>query len=623
MEKSKMRQHVKRRSYLLPCILIASINFVAAEPASNSVSTAGSCSPVVTSSGGTVAIDIKCPINVVSNFSYRLDSTVAQSIASHFNVTDIAISNFFSKINEENVPPYMVAQRLEKLAAEINRLRKELAAISVSGSSSELWNQTRKALDDGQIDLAIQLHQRIIAETTSAADRAFATILDNVRVRRSLGELYVLTYKYDNAVEVFQQAAEMLPPKFNVETARLKTLLAEALYEGSNKDRFAAAAREAVSAARPIQYTEPEIYLRALGTLLRAQLAGGDAKGALTIFSADIEPLLKRDELLGSSWGVFCFSCAGKAFIDLEDYRGARKILEDGLAFAKKQIVPDKISLASLYMNLSVVYRALGEREKDRQALYASKELFVSAFPDENIPDLAFVYLNIARRADEAKEKEDAYNKAFGIVARTLPYTHGTYGRVLLTALEDVPEYLPVTSGGRTMTIKIGVELSDGFYEALYDRHMSNVRTVTQDREKIARASVDFAAELARNKQYERSVPYYERTIALYSDGGIGESLGLAEFEEAQILEEFTDSDIKKIDKYYNQALQIYGKIFGNTGMETQRVRFKLVDFYLKRSNVRAARELVQQLEQSIGTAAVSPDAKSHLAALKSKLAKK
>src|SRR5437868_6915883 len=99
MEKRKVRQYLKRHSCFWPCALIAGINVVAAQPVLNSVSTAGSCSPVVTSSGGTVAIDIKCPINVVSNFSYRLDATVAQSIAAHFNVTDRAVSNFFNKIN--------------------------------------------------------------------------------------------------------------------------------------------------------------------------------------------------------------------------------------------------------------------------------------------------------------------------------------------------------------------------------------------------------------------------------------------------------------------------------------------------------------------------------------------
>lgn len=613
-----MRQIADRCLFHSLFILLASGTFAAAQTASGSISTIGSCSPVVASTAGNVAIDIKCPTTVVTNFSYQVDSNVAQSIAAHFNVTDIAINNFFRQINEENVPPYQVAQRLETLAIEINRLRKDLATISVSGSSSELWSKTKKALDDGDIGKAIDLQQRLVHTSAQAVDSAFSTILDNVRVKRSLGELYKLTYKYDDAVNEFQQAVEMLPPRFNFETARLKMLLAEALYLAGKNEKLRTAALDAVSAAEPIQSLDPEIYLRALGTLLRVRLASDDPQGALTIFSTKIEPLLGNKDLLGSNWAVFCFSCAGKAFIDLHDYEGARKVLEDGLIFANKRVVPDTVSLASIYLNLSVAYDGLDQEAKASQNLNASKKLFVAAFPDENIPDLAYVYVNQARRTTKAKEKEEAYERAFGIVARTLPYTNDTYANVLGYALSDKPEQLQI---GATSVATIGEELSDKFYEALYDQHMRNVRSLTQDREKIGRASVDFAASIATSNSGARSIPFYEKTIALYSDGGTGESLAMAQFEGAEMLEDAPGSDSKKVENYYKLALQNFSSLSGIAGEDAQHVRLKLVAFYLKHSNRNAAQAVVQTFERSISTA--SAGAKRELAELKSRLAKK
>jgi hypothetical protein len=592
----------------------------AADEAPEDVSTAGACSPVVVSSGGTVAIDIKCPTNIVSNFSYRLDASIAQLIASRFNVTEEAVNNFFKQINEENIPPYMVAQRLEQLAVEIIRLRKELASISVSGSSRLLWTQAVKAMEDGQIDLAIKLHQQLVTDSTPDLEKAFATVLDSARVKRSLGELYVLTYKYDAAAQIFEDAAEALPQRYNIEYARLKTLLAEAISLASDKKGFALATREAVSLTRPIQDKEPELYLRALAVLLRVTLNQSGAKAALDLFNNEISPLLDRDDLIGSQWGVLCFSCAGKAFLDLKDNRGAVTVLERGVEFAKKRVAPDKVSLAAIYTNLSIAYGNLGETTKRDSALDSAKQTLTEAFPDEGHPDFVYIYLNLAVRASNArraKDAEAAYLKAFDIAARLLPYTHGTYKTVLANALEQHGG----TLRAGTVVINIGVDLSDEFYAALYERHMSNVKSATQDREAIAGASVDFAAALASNDQLRRSVPYYEKTIALYSDGGVGRNLAVAKFELAQIMDfGGLSDDYQTIEDYYKQSLQIFVNILGNMNIESQHVRLQLVDFYLKHSKANEAAEVVRAFEASVDSGNTSADARRYLIDLSAKM---
>jgi tetratricopeptide (TPR) repeat protein len=610
--------HTMRHACFAVTAIIAAANW-SLGAAQADTTTSGACSPVVVARGGVVSFDIKCPTNITTKFIYQLDGSITSSLAHQYDMTNEAIENFFKRVNEENVPPYLVAKRLESLAAELKRLRSELAQVSTSDASRALWQQAVLALETGNIDQAISLHKELLKLSSNDRERAFSTILDGAKVQQSLGELYVLIYKFDPAIDAFTSALQDLPAKYPIEIAVLKTRLADAMYVGNkDKQKTLKASQDAVSAGAEIKSYNEENFLEALGTNLRALLNVDDKQGALKLFDNRILPLLQDDKLGGSVWGVFCFSCIGGALIDLHDYRGAIAVLNRGLEFAKRQIVPDRDGLASIYINLSVAYSGVDDQVKRRASLLEAKRLLTEAFPDERHPDFVQIYINLGRAATDEDGKENAYERAFNISTQIYPFNYQVYRDNLGDILEnDAIALEPGNNKKAGPSTLGGFEPSPGFYEKLYRLQIANATTFTDgSNEELAQASNDFAQVLLATHHVAESIRYFQRTITLYSADQIGKNLGDAQYNVAFIMLRGRIGTDAEIEKYLLAGLKTYNQ-FGNMSESSCDSRKALVDFYVSRSRRKDALQLITGFRASISVEPLPAAVSAHIAELR------
>lgn len=598
--------------YVVLLVACMSYDMITHSAAAETTSTTGTCSPIAVNKGGITSIEVKCPTQVLSNVTYQLDDATANALAAHFALSNEAIINFFKKLNDENVPPYELAQRLNSLVVEVKRLRAQLATISVNPNSQAIWNQAVSALEQGRIDDAIALHLDLVKLSTKNVQAAFATLVDAVRVQRSLGDLYMLTYRYDDAAEIYRSAVLLLPTQFAVEIARLKTDYADAVLLGTGKlDQVLSSSQEALLATKSIEDTDPETRLKALGIALRVLISRQRASDAMGLFKTSIDPLLKKPELAGSSWATFCISCAGSALIKLEDYQGAITLLEAGLEFSNKQIAPDKVALAGIYFNLSHAYRQANKADQAPVALQKAKTLLTEAFPDERHPDLVQIYLELANRTDETEEQEKAILRAFELNAGIFPYTQDTYEQTLKDVLEKRSFRLPIPGN-----VTIGTELSSDTISKLYDIHMANVKRFSKDLEPQAEASNHFAFLLAENDRSDEAVESFQKTVSLYPEASIGRSAGVARYNIGRFMF-YRGGDDTNIELNFKEALRNYNQALGNMSTESSDVRGSLIQFYVSRSRKKDAEKVIADFVSSVSIKPTPSEVRSHVDALR------
>jgi tetratricopeptide (TPR) repeat protein len=563
------------------------------------------------------SIDIKCSTNVVAHFSYTLDGSAVSIIARHYEISDKALSNFFEQINNESVPPYLVTQRLDTLVKEIKRLRSELRVVAVTEKVRSLWIDALAALDEGRVQQAISLHKQIIEDSQPALDKAFNTIRDAARTKRSLGELYLLTYDYQKAIEQFSNAVDILPLNSKIERARIYTLWAEAVEQVSSDPGTALKlAREAVSGTEDALEQAPEWHLRALSALMKAMIFNRDPKGALNTFHNRISPLLNRDDLKGSVWGVLCFACAGDALMDLGDYRGAVEVLQRGLDYSDNQFMPDKVVLAKIYINLAEALPKIMQDRREAQkfffeSLAIARSLLLEAFPDEGHPDLAWVYYNAGKETRDKAAKSDYYLHAFKIMNQVMPYENGAYTDLLEAIVK--PEDAPMP--GLPSVIVHLFEPDDGYFITLYDMYMDNARRLSADDvEIIASASNTFTGILAKTRRYKQSLQFCRKTAELYKEKSYGRNLGIALFGCAQIADEVGDSS--NIENDYKGALEVFTTISGNLSPESRGVRLALAGFYAQNNRHDDLNKLIKSFRSSISSDSKNADVESHFSEL-------
>jgi tetratricopeptide (TPR) repeat protein len=538
-------------------LVIAASTLSPSTAVSADASTTGTCSPLVLSNGGVTSIDIKCSTSVVTNFSYTLEGSAGSIIARHYDITEVALSNFFKQVNNENVPPYLVTQRLDTLVKEIKRLRSELQVVSITNQVRALWTKALTALDEGRVDDAISLHKQILEDSKPALDRAFNTIRDAARIKRSLGELYILTYDYPKAIEQFSTAIEILPSNSKMERGRVFTLWAETIESVSTDPEMALKlAREAVSDTEEYLEQAPEWHLRALSTLMKAMLFNRDSVAAINVFQTKISPLLDRDDLKGSIWSILCFACAGDALIDLRDFRGAVDVLMRGLDYGEKQVLPDKVMLAKIYSNLAVAIKKIRPDKRGYEiafgGLLQARSLLLEAFPDENHPDFAWLYYNVAGYTVDQGRRVDHYLHAFEIMNRIMPYDNGGYIDLLRAIIK--PDDVPMP-GLPSITVHL-FEPDDKYFTDIHDVYMKNVRRiVADDLERVASASNLFASILFEEQRFKQTLLICRRTADLYEGKSYGRNLGIALVMCARVADEKTGGDDLNVVSDYKRHL--------------------------------------------------------------------
>jgi tetratricopeptide (TPR) repeat protein len=598
-------------------LAIATSLLAGAAPAD--VITSGACSPIVTSRGPTW-INIACPQSVSTHYVYAVDGAATGALAQHFAISEVAVQNLFKQINGENVPPYLIPERLQQLVTEIKRGRAELEAVAVAEATETLRVKALRALEDGRIDDALALHREMIERFADEEARTVAKLIGFARVHRGAGELYMVKYEYATAVAMFEKAAGLLPGAAALERARALTLWADAFDLSSGDHAHSLRlAREAASAAAAFADADPELYLRALNVEMRAMIDNHDPDGAIHLFETDIGPLLDRDQLRASAWSIFCFACAGASLIDAGDYAGAVRVLERGAAYGRGQVAPDRVALAKIYGNLAVAYTHTGHGDKAPEALGRAKEMLLAAFPDENHPDFADIYVSEGFDSSSTEERARLFLHAFTIVSRILPYTNANYQSILHDVVAANAAGVVVEDDEhRSSVVQVaGFDPGPDYFDALYAVHLENVRRILgDDRESTAKESLQFAALLDAVGRHAQGLRYFARTVALYPAGSTGETLGDASYNAAQTMRRYGIGSDTEIEQGYKRALAAYVHVSGAMSPNSCDARLRLVEFLAARHRGEEASKLIDDFARAT-QAAADPAVRDHLAELR------
>jgi tetratricopeptide (TPR) repeat protein len=590
--------------------------------ASDSATTTGACSPIVLDHGGTTSISFgSCTTHITANYTYTLDAATTAALAQHYGVTETAVVNFFQQINGEQLRPYEIPQRLDALVRDVKRLREELSKVSIWEDTKPLWQQAVQALDDGKIDLAIQLYQQIVDQSQPATRQAMEALLTVARATRSIGELQVAKRQYKQAAAQFESAFNILPPIQKFERARLATLWADA--EELNESDPATTLKRAdfaVSLTTEVADQLPEWQLRAILVKIRALLASVKPDAALQLFDEKAVPLLENPSLQESAVSLFCFACAGAALIDERNYEQAITILEKGIHYSSHQVSPDNQMMGITYLNLSSAYAALKNRDKEVEAVKLSRHYLGLAQPDEMLPDFAFLFVNEAHLAASSDEKEKDYLRAIDIVSRLLPYDNEIYRDILVDVIDAGPDVINFGAG----PIRVGdFEPSENYYEKIIHIQLKNMVALTTSPESQAASFDAIGNFLASKHKYDISLKFFRAALDIYTGKVPDRELAVASFNYANILARALHGDPDDAESHYEQALKLYIQFEGNLSEHAVDTRAVLFAFYVNRGKIDAARKLVDDYEQSIKTRPLPKEVQDNLAKLRAVLDRK
>jgi hypothetical protein len=169
------------------------------------------CNPTVTNNSGSVSLTFNCPVSLSHNYLYSIDEKTFDTIAKYYSVNSIAIKNFFRLINEENIPPYQVEKRLERIALQIKHLSNEAAEIQINEKTKADVDDAQRALSNGDIDTAITAYRSALTKTLSDEREAIKSLGLIADIRQSTAELLMIKLKYKEAAELVKQSMDNIP----------------------------------------------------------------------------------------------------------------------------------------------------------------------------------------------------------------------------------------------------------------------------------------------------------------------------------------------------------------------------------------------------------------------------
>jgi hypothetical protein len=137
-------------------LLISPHDLIFAQVTQSSI---GTCSPNIANVTGTIRFTFSCDSLIVERYIYRIDDTQAGILATHYNVTVLAVRNFLQEMTGQNVPPYEVPQKLSELITRVKSLEERIKSISADSTLATDFSELRALLDNGNLDAAEQLEQ--------------------------------------------------------------------------------------------------------------------------------------------------------------------------------------------------------------------------------------------------------------------------------------------------------------------------------------------------------------------------------------------------------------------------------------------------------------------------------
>jgi hypothetical protein len=154
-------------------------------------------------------------------------------IAAKLDITEGAVGGFFETLHEQRVPPEQLRAKLIEIALRFEETRQRLAALDVDDPVTKVpADKAQIELDEGRTDAASVLLQRVEEADLAAAAKAReiakqasevadARQLNAARAREGRGDISLTQLHYGEAADHFQKAADLVPPRYADERARL------------------------------------------------------------------------------------------------------------------------------------------------------------------------------------------------------------------------------------------------------------------------------------------------------------------------------------------------------------------------------------------------------------------
>ena len=195
----------------------------------DSAQTAGACSPVIVGTDGDVRIDIDCPSGLSPRQLEELKNAFAdtvllqgplverlEALSGRFHVQKAALANFFTILEENNVPAEgldnalrQIAKRHLELIARLDRTRSDDPEIEALRRAAKSHIEEGD-YDDAEADLrqAENLDLAAIEEAQAAIDKRF---LRAAETRSERAEIKETQFDYAAAAQLFESAAGLVP----------------------------------------------------------------------------------------------------------------------------------------------------------------------------------------------------------------------------------------------------------------------------------------------------------------------------------------------------------------------------------------------------------------------------
>jgi tetratricopeptide (TPR) repeat protein len=374
-------------------------------------------------------------------------------IAADLGVTQTALRVFFHTVETKQVKTEDIDKTLREIAGKYNALRKELESLSGDSATTELREQARKALEEGDFDRAESFLMRIPELNVEVANKLKESAVEHLIVAAAaladLGKLKSSQLAFSEEATYYRRAAELVP------VSPTNTLRAEYLYR---EGKAAFVAGNLVEAERAIlesiadqkrtksdkgvnydatvnalaalyqhqgRYSEAEIqYQRVLASIdkkggksnfwLVADLEGlaivyrkqGRYSQALAVLNR-AKSLLEEAQDPNQFLLATTLSNMGTIYGEIGSHVEAEKLMSSALKIVEKEFGVEHIAVAPVLNNLGTVYEAQGRYADAERNHLRALAIMEKYFGSKHI-ELGNVLNNLMTVSAAQKKYEDA-----------------------------------------------------------------------------------------------------------------------------------------------------------------------------------------------------------------------
>ena len=390
---------------------------------------------------------------VNNNAYYGISPDVFAKYTADLGVTDAALANFFKILEQNKIDRLDLDKKLREIAENYQKLLENAKLLENSDDPKvkELLRQAREfiegldaqgkrvKIDFAQAEALLQqafeekrLKIKRLREVEEKAKTAREKEeLEAARILAQQGKLANIQFKYADAGSYYQQAAELLPERYELDKALYFNNAGMSFQEEAEYDSALPLLQKSVNIFEKIGKQHP-IYLTALSNLAGLYRDQGLYDEALALSQTILEI---RGQILGKNHPDYAFSLNELALIYeiLGEDQKALPLYQESLKIKENTIGKQSISYATTLGNLAVLYGKQGNYETALALHENSSKIFGQVLGKQH-PDYAISLRNFAlfyQEYDKLDEASSLHQEILMILEQTLGSQHFEYAMEL------------------------------------------------------------------------------------------------------------------------------------------------------------------------------------------------